>query len=275
MFDKGKASPAEKALQKKALSSLGPGDRAAVQARLRATQRNHYEGRTIGVPSGVENWQPAPNVGGLIQEMQATANGMSKGGGWGSDSSFQGVIPEINFGPDLETKIRALNTGNTSAAFTKEQTFNYSLVQSWKVIYTGSFSVGPLHMVGPGTAGSGGGGTSQGSAGGSNQGAASGSANSAGGTGGAASGPASGSVSGGTANSTGGNTANSGGANGGASQSSGGANTRETYSGVVTATWSVRIMPDGFLTGLAHDGSRSGPHTTADCGSVTFTVPVT
>lgn len=279
MFDR-KLSSAERAVQRKAQAGqrLNSDDRAVVQARLRATQRNHLVGRTIGVPSGAENFQPSPIIDGLVSDLNTSGRGLSKGGGWGSERSFGNVIPSVDFGPNLERTIRRLNTGNDSATFHEERTFTYSLLQSWKIIYDGGFRVGPLRLSGPGTAGSGGGGTSQGTTGGNASGAQSGSANS-GTVSGGGSAPVSGATvsgggSAGTANSTGGNTANSGGAQGGTTQSSGGANTRETYTGDVTANWTIRVMPDGFMTGLAHDGSDTRG-TTANCGSVTFTVPVT
>jgi hypothetical protein len=266
---------AEQAVQKKVRDGqrLSSDDREVVQTRLRAMQkRGDYVGMTGGVPSGAENLVAAPNVQPAMSAMQATANGVSGGS-----------VPDLSsHGGDLELKIRQINAQNTTSFFSFTMgTHTVGVPETWSI--SGSFSLGPLSLVGSGgTAGTGGGAT--GTAGGST-----GNSSTTTGTGGSVSGTAtgplgttgaSGSATGSASHSTGTTTGGSTSGGGTAGQSSGGANLRETYKADILCTYSIRMEPETTINPLswlpsAFVSPKTGHGTATGCGWLQFTLPST
>lgn len=277
-----KLSNAERVVQRKVRDGqrLSHDDKRVVQTRLRAMQRQHLQGLTVGIPSGAEAIVPMPNVQPAIAAMNASCRTLfSKGG-----------FPNIGEkSQQLETQIRQINGNNTTASFSLDLRGYYATLPiDWQI--SGSFSLGPLQYV-SGTAGTGSGTTTVG--GGSGGGTTHSSGGSVGvgggqGSGASASVPVSGanvgvgqSSSGGASGgmSTGGSASTGSSSGGSATQASSGANLRETYMAPIVcnydihANYAANLNPLSWVSGAIdafdrHEVSGSA----ANCGMIQFTI---
>ena len=267
MHDRDRLSNAEKAVQRKVRDGkrLNSDDRSLIQTRLRAMQkRGELDGQTVGIPSGALNIVPMPNIQPAIAAMNATARTMQRGG-----------IPDFGSnGSQLETAIRQINGGHTTAYFNLSTNTTYRGIP---VLWTanGSFGLGPLHWVREGTGSMSGTQNTGGGNASGNTASSGGSANASGsGTVSGANVSGGGSISGGGSNSAG----QSGGAN--ASQGGAASSVTDTYTAEITMSCTLRAQPELTFNPLSWGASlaeafmdpTTATSTASGCGRIQFTI---
>jgi hypothetical protein len=275
-----KLSVDEKAVLRKVQDgkTLGVGDKSIIQAKARALQRRHLNGRPGSTGSGdAASTQIMPTAINLVRALTGTARGMYNM----TPPSFGGQIRA------LETGMRSLQQGGGNASFDFSQDAGGAVPITFHCY--GSFSVSNLTMIGEGPAGSsgmtaqgsgtttttgstttvgvGGGGGMSSSAGGSMSGVTVGT-----GSGGGA--------SGGINNTS--STSTTTGSSGSGSTAVSGTVMRETYSGTITcsynidatysADWYNPLSWIGAGAGAAMGENKSAEGTCADCGTVEMDV---